>query len=198
MAAARQSRRRFTILDAMALIMATAFGLVAYRLEGAEVYPVVVDNYGDWFGFLVRLVISSLPLLSAWAVALLCLRFRSPRPSIRSVARQPGIVACFMILIGVVFGLVVTLVIFAMTATINTVGPVQRVWNFFFDFHFHRLLAFLSSHVGCAIVAAWCSLRLSRRWRPSPDWIDRTGRVLGATWIGLSLFCGALYFFMEN
>jgi hypothetical protein len=192
-----RTRRRFTILDAMALIVATALGLMGYKFEGIDIFPVVKNNHGSWFAFLASLTISSLPLLSVWSLTLLLLRFRPPRPSLRALMRQPGIVACFMILTGVVFGLLMVSVIFAMTAAINTANG-ESVWSFFVDFQFNKLLAFLSSHTGCAIVASWVSLRLGRRWRPSPDWIDLTARFLGAIWIALSLFCGALYFFASN
>jgi len=39
------------------------------------------------------------------------------------------------------------------------------------------------SDIGCAIVAAWTIQAMSGRWRPSRDWNDRLGRILGYFWI---------------
>lgn len=33
------------------------------------------------------------------------------------------------------------------------------------------------------VVALWCVLAIARRWRASPDWPDRLGRMIGAAWI---------------
>ena len=41
--------------------------------------------------------------------------------------------------------------------------------------------------VGAAVLGAWSAMAASRRWRCQPSWIDRAGRVLGLSWIGLFL-----------
>ena len=44
----------------------------------------------------------------------------------------------------------------------------------------------LTNQVGLLVFFSWMVLKLSGRWRPQPDWIDRTGRMLGVLWIGHS------------
>jgi hypothetical protein len=41
----------------------------------------------------------------------------------------------------------------------------------------------LGQDTGLAIAALWVVLALGRRWRASPDWIDRLGRLIGAGWV---------------
>jgi hypothetical protein len=44
-----------------------------------------------------------------------------------------------------------------------------------------------TSRVGIAVAAAWLTLALNGRWCPERSWIDRSGRVLGVLWIGMSV-----------
>jgi hypothetical protein len=46
----------------------------------------------------------------------------------------------------------------------------------------------IPSEIGCAVAAAWIVQRISERWRCEPTWLDRTGRILGAFWVGTSPF----------
>jgi hypothetical protein len=96
--------RRFTLIDAMVLIAATALALVPIR-------------YGDSFGLLESIPSTSAlewlsffaygsywiltPLLVAWSLALWALRFRQPRPRLRRLFRQPGMTATTAILLTV-------------------------------------------------------------------------------------------------
>ena len=48
------------------------------------------------------------------------------------------------------------------------------------------LVASLSAPAGLAVAVAWLGLAASGRWRPQASWIDRLGRGLGATWIGIT------------
>jgi hypothetical protein len=50
-------------------------------------------------------------------------------------------------------------------------GPFESIW---WD---------LGQDTGLAIAALWVVLAIGRRWRASPDWIDRLGRLIGAGWI---------------
>ena len=42
--------------------------------------------------------------------------------------------------------------------------------------------------VSTAVAVAWILLAASRRWRPEPHWLDRTGRVLGWFWVAMIPF----------
>ena len=44
--------------------------------------------------------------------------------------------------------------------------------------------------LSAVLLSCWAILALGKRWSPEPTWIDRMGRFLGASWIGL----GALSF----
>jgi hypothetical protein len=49
--------------------------------------------------------------------------------------------------------------------------------------------------VGFAVLGGWAVLVLSGRWRPEPSWIDRAGRIIGATWIGAVVLARFLFRF---
>jgi hypothetical protein len=34
----------------------------------------------------------------------------------------------------------------------------------------------------CVLPLAWGAMKLTKRWRSEPSWIDRVGRVLGVWW----------------
>jgi hypothetical protein len=38
----------------------------------------------------------------------------------------------------------------------------------------------------CHVIGAWAVLALCGRWKPEPCWLDRLGRMLGASWIGFA------------
>jgi hypothetical protein len=45
----------------------------------------------------------------------------------------------------------------------------------------------LGQDTGLAIAALWVVLALGSRWRTSPEWIDRLGRLIGAGWVALTV-----------
>jgi hypothetical protein len=49
--------------------------------------------------------------------------------------------------------------------------------------------------VGFAVLGSWAALVLNGRWRPKPSWIDRSGRAIGATWIGAVVLSRFLFGF---
>ena len=93
-------RRPFNLLDAMALIAATAAGLGAARgMRGwlwdstdvafvAGTFKAIVLEAVRWIGL-------GFPLLAAWTVALVLLLFLSPRsrPSLNDALGRPGTTA---------------------------------------------------------------------------------------------------------
>ncbi len=52
---------------------------------------------------------------------------------------------------------------------------------------FGILTVSVASPSGPAVAAVWLVLALSGRWSPEKSWIDRLGRILGATWLLISL-----------
>ena len=156
--------RPFALLDALFLVGAAAVGFAGCRAEETR--------YSEWY-YRVQMFFGFFLALASWLV--LILRLRRPRPSIRLIARQPGAVACF----GVA---AVQLVQFAESLAsssavgemgfVSGVGPA--IWTFFSGF---------DSSLAAVVPISWALLVANRRWRPEPGWIDRSGRLLGWTWI---------------
>lgn len=171
--------RRFTLLDAMILIASTAAGLAGVRYY----YP---DNFIDfgrssipWGIWVINWMVGSLPLFLAWTLAFVVLRVRKPRPTIRRLSRQPGLVA----------GLAVSLILAGGTMTFAGVYVVDQS-----TFHHIKALLYRGGYwggatriipfcFGPAVATAWMVLILGGRWRPEPSWIDRFGRLLGGFWV---------------
>src|SRR3954451_9879775 len=87
--------RTFSILDAMVLVAATAAGVKVISLWTR---PEDISGHFRSFqdgAFLVRFVAGTLAFY--WAVAVVLLRLRRPRPPLRSLGRQPGFVACYSV-----------------------------------------------------------------------------------------------------
>jgi hypothetical protein len=93
-------------------------------------------------------------------LAFAAFRLRRPRRPLRVVLLQPGMVAFW----AVAFHL--ALEIMFLTAS-NGYGPT--LWP--------------TMVLGCCVLPlAWGAMKLTKRWRPEPSWIDGLGRVLGVCW----------------
>ena len=79
------------------------------------------------------------------------------------------------------FGERVSLVVMRSTLGNDLVGHIEPLGCF------GVLTVSFASPCGPAVAAVWTVLALSGRWRPEGSWIDRLGRLLGATWILISL-----------
>ena len=90
--------RRFTVIDAMVLIAATAVALVLMRPLLEEMRLLGVHSPGDALrlGLTVSVILEPMALTLSLAVGLL--RLREPRPRLRRVFRQPGMAACMAVL----------------------------------------------------------------------------------------------------
>lgn len=166
--------RKFTILDATALLSATAFAAVpagwmlmplARRLEGytrdfrwefAYVDSLVRFALGD--RALGRAMMNGLPpaamaFLFAYTFTLLALRLLSPRPPAAELVRQPGLWASGGVVLGV--------------ASMLALG------------YFQPLV------LPASVALAWLGLVLCGRWRAERSWVDRAGRLVGACWLVL-------------
>ncbi len=115
-------KRRFSLIDAVALIAATAIGLA---LQRPALIPLNARNMsfsGRWpwleSGIFHGLIYAT-PVLFAWSVATLVLSLRQPRPSFRSIARSPGFVMNTAAIAGV---FCISMHYLGQTA-INPVGP---------------------------------------------------------------------------
>lgn len=173
--------RRFSLLDAMSLLAATAIGMILVRLAPPVWSPpkpilpglpsfLLIQNAG-------QLVV---PFLAAWTIALLFLRFRRPRPRLRLAFRQPGTIACatatMVIMLEITWGCGI------IAAGIPRVIEPSNV------------LSSYTQQVSFAILGGWTGLAASGLWRKEASWIDRAGRAIGAAWIAVTAIHFSSYF----
>ncbi len=195
--------RRCTLLDAMALVAATAIGFALARTYSL----VLVGNELTRFPAVPRVlltiwayILATLPVPAMWSIALFGLSLRRPRPDLRRLVRQPGFVAsgavtlvCAIRLVGFLTLVVRTLgnrfymlslsVFDAFTVTVPYPGPVNVA-----TIHNSAYFAASAFGISTAVAAAWLLLAVSGRWRSEPGWLDRLGRGLGAYWIAIIPF----------
>jgi hypothetical protein len=167
--------RKFTVLDAMVMLMFTAAGLALSRFVYAGLsilYPrdLLETIHGARWGVALILPV---PCVFLWTLGLIVLRMRLPRPSRRRVLRQPGFVANLGVLIGSVVG--------ALPFAVPS-------WSW------HRFsaigLATMSAEViGASVASALAILALSGRWKSERSWLDRAGRALAIYWIIVGILC---------
>jgi hypothetical protein len=172
--------RPFSLADAMILIAGTTlffsmgFYLFAYLIEMlVSLCRKTVEHRSDllehWPIFWAEIRLSFINsisyfnqilrnLLVSMVLTFIILRWRRPRPSLRTMLRQSGTLAA----VAMVFGM------FWVIGTLDylfypTIEP--------------NLAAGLG--IGGTVVFAWVILALSARWQGEPGWIDRMGRWLG-------------------
>ena len=177
------SSRRLTVLDWWLLIALVGSLIVVteaflknearfeYRLLGIRHWD---DEIEAWW---TLLVLGLAPrYIALGMVCLLAMRLRRPRRNLRSLSRQPGAVACAAAAAGMAAGGIIVLTLLLHVDERNYLQDhpeAEHPWQI------------VQSRVAMAVPAAWLMLAWSGRWRSEPSWIDRTGRVLGAYWIGL-------------
>ena len=167
--------RPFTLSDAMALLAATAVGLAL--VCGLMEVPQLRS------GTLRRMGLAA-PLAAAWALTLLGLRLRRPRPSLRRLARQPGTAAGIMVLVALP-------VAAGWLLAARTIDSFENLPPLILGRDGYPSFERLTTTIGPLVLGAWLILALCGLRRPEPGWIDRLGRLLGAYWIVLSLvICG--------
>jgi len=168
--------RKFTLLDAMILIGATAVGFACARTVESCVnaFYIFLNPNILWLRFHVGTCAAGV-FLAIWSVTLLALDTRWRFAGIRHSLQQPGTTACA-----------------TSSLIVLSILSAKALWA-----AAHRSRAFhLTSwadtgqwgpQVGGAIVAAWLVLAACERWRAAPDWIERAGRAIGIGWIVLGI-----------
>jgi hypothetical protein len=89
------SIRKFTLLDAMILVAATAagLGLLQMFLAGGRFFQ-GTPFQGRFSSYVLSGIEAIYPFLMMWTFALFVLGLRQPRPPVRRLVRQPGMAAC--------------------------------------------------------------------------------------------------------
>ncbi len=179
-------RRRFTLLDGMILVAATAVGYalvhVLERLIGEGAFLSLIREAwtggGMFSSMALVLYLIILPVLMAWTVALIPLRLLKPRPRFRRATCQPGLMAGIAVTLAIGFmGLVVGILSISMSWLIGGLDQVVMIQG----------VLMLPASLGLAVLVTWTTLLLGRRWRAEPSWIDRLGRIIGVAWVLLGL-----------
>jgi hypothetical protein len=169
--------RKFTLFDAVVSVAAVGLALAFARPQltylEANLWAVPIRGPTGWAGVwsylrtrtdvtysIVMFSFTSLYcFLFAWTLAFLVMRLRKPRPSFNCLVKQPGMVACEVLLLGMVL----------------TICLAQHE-----DYQLLASVAVVSTAV--AIPVAWAILALRGRWAAEPSWVDRLGRGLGVCW----------------
>lgn len=179
-----RSIRRFTVSDAMITVAAMATALAAMRSVWPS-DPSLLNSarpalYSNLLLDINRNVSGFSLMAASLTVACLVMRLRRPRRPLRSLASQPGAVACSAAVTVLAIG-VVNLGGMVGVLTLDGIYPAAGLG--ILDLSDAQLRG-LPSEAGCAVAAVWVILVASRRWHCEPSWIDRMGRILGVFWVG--------------
>lgn len=170
--------RRFSILDVMILVAASAVAFVMVR-------PLMVGSLRTqpaWASYLAATIAG----LVVWTPTVLAMQFRRPRPALRRLTRRPGFAACLagtsVVVLGALATVLLALIHTARQGTALRVGrtiptPDPTWWV--------GVVLYFAGFIGPAVIAAWLLLALTGRRRPSSDWADLLGRGIGTAWIVL-------------
>ena len=111
------------------------------------------------------------PIVAALTLAVVVLRLVGPRTGLRSLGRQPGVLASAVV---VPLLLTVTPIYYLLY---QVLGPIALNEVLFF--------AMVSSPrvAGPAVAGVWAALWAAGRFDRPADWVDGLGRVLGLYWL---------------
>ena len=181
---------RFSLGAGMLLIAMTAIGLAATRYV-IETMLGGRTSLGDlfsppergWSAFMVLRraqdgVTALLLIVGGWTLVLPFLRAGSSRGFRTRLLRRPGASACVAAVLGIILGGAV-MIGTALTARLvdGRLRHSAMEWGRFF------VLEQLLIYAGVAVGVTWTLQAIAGRWRPSADWVDRLGRVVGVVWI---------------
>jgi hypothetical protein len=168
----------------MILVAATAIGCGLVQWIG-------LDAGGSYraIGLLINISWLAMPLVASWTLAMIPIRLRGPRPRLRRLARQPGMMASCAAGVAIAF---ITLIVVAVRLVLYVRGNDEQLDLGLMEM---LLLVFVPMSIGSAVTVAWVGLLFGRRWRAEPGWVDRLGRALGIFWIatGLLVPCGVIF-----
>ena len=169
------SSRRFTVRDGMILVAAFALAVWLCRLKlllwfSGNANPDTVTitwNRRDWLAYYSTLY----PALMIASFSILFLRLLEPRPHGLRLRRQPGFIAS----IAAVF-----IIIYHSLFFFNSIQ--ESNWLMVREFLMGSIGPWT---IAPAIGLAWLVQVIIGARRPEPGWIDRSGRIVGWTWIML-------------
>lgn len=162
----------------MIAIAAFAACLVVPRLFRALV---AAETYRIYDTRQYALMIVAWWLLLA-SLALAAAAWLGPRRSARRLARCPGVLAATLACLAPLYELArIAGLGLALKLTTGTAFQDNLFWWIFGPPYQ------AAGPAGLLVLGGWIALRLTGAGRASPDWLDRSGRVLGLLWIVLGL-----------
>lgn len=187
--------RPFTVSDGMILTAAAAVGIwliLLYDREGGSSWLGMMHHlaraatYRDLRYGLLEFAPYAQHLLLPLGFALVVVRLRRPRPSLRRLAHQPGFAACFAALLVAFVSIIGSLFSMAERAVLGDgylpPSPEIFIYSLLYD-----LLAYPYPAPGAAVTAVWGVMLAGSMCRREPGWIDRAGRAVGACWLFTSV-----------
>jgi hypothetical protein len=162
------SERRFTLIDAMVMVAATAVGLAMARAYDPQFSGEPLPD------FLKRGWGAPSCLMVALGLFLIPLRLWRPRLRPRDDLLEPGMAASYATGMAVVVSTILNF-----THSIVMEGSLKRIARlevFNSVSHQHRTL------IPWAVLGAWLTLAAMGHWRPATSWIEWTGRVVALYW----------------
>jgi hypothetical protein len=170
--------RKFSILDGMIVVAATA---ISFAWTRSEIQHILRFQVGIPAGIRFSLWIPiPIPSLVSATIAVLVLRSRRPRPRWRQLVYQPGTVACA----GIILVAALQAVLFALALGLNQI-PALSFDRSAIGPQIHPALLHSAANWGLAVIGVWLALVCVRRWRAEDSWIDRAGRIIGSCWIAM-------------
>jgi hypothetical protein len=149
----------------------------------------------------------TIPFAMAFTPAVLAARLLGPRPRFRQIASQPGLVACAAAVLVMVLRCAGEVLAYLPGELTKFSSPVRLPSPPFIRYSgppplplgriaqnivLESFPFFTAPLVGIAVLVAWLVLAANGRFRPVPDWVDRTGRALGVYWMALAVFTGTM------
>ncbi len=191
--------RRFRLLDAMILVAATAVGCAGTNVLFANPDPNAIFSWRTFSDLKVavfegqdaetrsmtavilcgEILGACAPIVTAWGVALIALRWMGPRPRWRRLAREPGLMACC--------ASTPSLIVLGVHGIIYAMGHRYQLLIDYMVDPIGMGLIIWPMIIGISVLAAWMTLLLGGRWRAEPTWIDRLGRAIGVFWVVVGL-----------
>ena len=190
----RSRPRKFRIADALVLVAATAMAMVAIRYAaGISLFDPEVA--GEQESFEVALLQASLfgnPVLVALAVVVVMMSLAGSGTTFRRLCRRPGFLSAVLVLSGLAWtalGFAINVVVtYRRAVPDQTPSPAE-----FVHLHYVNMMASVHHYAGWLILGAWAALAMGGYWRPSRDWTDRLGRLIGLASIGYLVVSGGYY-----
>jgi hypothetical protein len=171
-------KQRFTLIDAVTLIAATAIGLALLRPALSPLKARNMSFAGRWpwleSGIFHGLLYAT-PVLFAWSVASFALSLRQRRCLFRSISRSPGFVMNAAAIAGV------------LCISMHYVGQTVIDPSRADTTYMHVVSTGLPGDVGYFVVGSLVALALFRRLRPRPIWTDRLCWTLSWVWVGMAI-----------